>query len=62
MLTAGRGSPRVEQIEKFAVLDAEWLPGHELTPTMKLRLRIIDDTYSGVLESPYHHGDGGAGA
>jgi long-chain acyl-CoA synthetase len=59
---ANAGLARVEQIKKFAVLDAEWLPGHELTPTMKLRRRMIDDKYSGVIEGLYHHGDGGHGA
>ncbi|QJY48676.1 AMP-dependent synthetase/ligase [Pseudonocardia broussonetiae] len=59
---ANAGLARVEQIKKFAVLDAEWLPGHELTPTMKLRRRVIDATYSGVIESLYRHGDGGGGA
>ncbi|MFJ8816218.1 AMP-dependent synthetase/ligase [Amycolatopsis thermoflava] len=47
---------RVEQIKKFAVLDAEWLPGHELTPTMKLRRRAIADKYSGVIEGLYRDG------
>ncbi|WP_431919336.1 AMP-dependent synthetase/ligase [Amycolatopsis tucumanensis] len=59
---ANAGLARVEQIKKFAVLDAEWLPGHELTPTMKLRRRVIDEKYSGVIEGLYHHGDGGDGA
>jgi long-chain acyl-CoA synthetase len=55
---ANAGLARVEQIKKFAVLDAEWLPGHELTPTMKLRRRMIDEKYSGVIEGLYHQGDG----
>ncbi|MEU0507914.1 MULTISPECIES: long-chain fatty acid--CoA ligase [unclassified Amycolatopsis] len=53
---ANAGLARVEQIKKFAVLDAEWLPGHELTPTMKLRRRVIDDRYSGVIEGLYRDG------
>ncbi|MEU0463799.1 AMP-dependent synthetase/ligase [Amycolatopsis sp. NPDC006131] len=53
---ANAGLARVEQIKKFAVLDAEWLPGHELTPTMKLRRRVIDDKYSGVIEGLYRDG------
>lgn len=41
---------RVEQIKKFTLLSRGWRPGHELTPTMKLRRRVIDDLYSAEIE------------
>ena len=41
---------RVEQIKKFTLLPRGWRPGHELTPTMKLRRRVIDDLYSAQIE------------
>lgn len=41
---------RVEQIKKFAVLEQDWRPGHELTPTMKLRRRVIDELYAAEIE------------
>jgi long-subunit acyl-CoA synthetase (AMP-forming) len=37
---------RVEQIKAFRVLDDEWLPGgDELTPTMKLKRKPIEQKY-----------------
>lgn len=44
---------RVEQIKKFTLLPREWRPGHELTPTMKLRRRVIDDLYASEIEELY---------
>jgi long-subunit acyl-CoA synthetase (AMP-forming) len=45
---------RVEQIKRFAVLDGDWLPGSdELTPTMKLKRRVIYTKYAGEIESLY---------
>ena len=45
---------RVEQIKKFRVLPTEWAPGgDELTPTMKLKRRPIDDKYSEEIEALY---------
>lgn len=41
---------RVEQIKKFTVLERDWRPGHELTPTMKLRRRVIDELYTAEIE------------
>ena len=38
---------RVEQIKKYKLLDEEWLPGgDELTPTMKLKRRPINEKYA----------------
>ena len=44
---------RVEQIKKFAVLDDEWRPGEELTPTMKLRRTVLSDRYGQVIDDLY---------
>lgn len=41
---------RVEQIKKFTVLQQDWRPGHELTPTMKLRRRVVDELYAAEIE------------
>jgi long-subunit acyl-CoA synthetase (AMP-forming) len=45
---------RVEQVKRFALLDAEWLPGgDELTPTMKLKRRPIAEKYAEEIERLY---------
>jgi long-subunit acyl-CoA synthetase (AMP-forming) len=45
---------RIEQIKKFKVLPADWLPGgDELTPTMKLKRRPIDDKYAAEIAALY---------
>jgi long-subunit acyl-CoA synthetase (AMP-forming) len=45
---------RVEQIKKFEVLATDWTPGgDELTPTMKLKRRPIDEKYAEEIEALY---------
>ena len=45
---------RVEQIKKFKLLDAEWSQETgELTPTMKLKRRVINQKYAEEIESMY---------
>ena len=45
---------RVEQIKKFKLLPADWLPGgDELTPTMKLKRKPIDEKYAEEIEALY---------
>jgi long-chain acyl-CoA synthetase len=45
---------RVEQVKRFSVLAAEWLPGgEELTPTMKLRRRRIEEIYADEIDALY---------
>ncbi|HEX2127633.1 MAG TPA: AMP-dependent synthetase/ligase [Solirubrobacterales bacterium] len=45
---------RVEQIKKFKVLPTEWAPGgDELTPTMKLKRKPIDQKYADEIEELY---------
>ena len=56
---AGRRTPnehlsRVEQIKRFRLLSAEWLPGgDELTPTMKLKRRPIAAKYTAEIDAVY---------
>src|SRR5215217_6205861 len=45
---------RVEQIKKFTLLPAEWMPGgDELTPTMKLKRKPIAEKYAQEIEALY---------
>jgi long-subunit acyl-CoA synthetase (AMP-forming) len=45
---------RVEQIKKFRLLDAEWEPGgDELTPTMKLKRKPINEKYANEIDELY---------
>ena len=45
---------RVEQIKRFTVLPADWLPGgDELTPTMKLKRKPIAEKYAAEIEGLY---------
>jgi len=45
---------RVEQIKKFTLVPADWLPGgDELTPTMKLKRKPIAEKYAGAIEAMY---------
>jgi long-chain acyl-CoA synthetase len=45
---------RVEQIKKFAILPEPWEPGgDELTPTMKLKRKPIDQKYAEEIEALY---------
>ena len=45
---------RVEQIKKFKVLPTDWEPGgDELTPTMKLKRKPINEKYGDEIEDLY---------
>lgn len=49
----------IEQVKKFQLIAGEWLPNHEsgaeaeLTPTLKLKRRVIREKYSQEIESMY---------
>jgi len=45
---------RVEQVKKWCLLETEWQPGgEELTPTMKLKRRPIEQKYAAEIELLY---------
>ena len=45
---------QVEKIKRFVILPAEWtVDSEELTPTLKLKRRIIHQKYAGEIESLY---------
>jgi long-subunit acyl-CoA synthetase (AMP-forming) len=45
---------RVEQIKKFHIIGGEWLPGNlEMTPTMKLKRRIVVNKYMAEIDAMY---------
>jgi long-subunit acyl-CoA synthetase (AMP-forming) len=45
---------RVEQIKKFHIVQGDWLPGgDELTPTMKLKRKPIDQKYASEIDALY---------
>jgi long-subunit acyl-CoA synthetase (AMP-forming) len=45
---------RAEQIKRFTIAEGTWLPGgDELTPTMKLRRKVIDQKYREEIEAMY---------
>jgi long-chain acyl-CoA synthetase len=45
---------RVEQIKKFHIVQGDWLPGgDELTPTMKLKRKPIDQKYAAEIDALY---------
>jgi long-chain acyl-CoA synthetase len=51
---ANRHLARVEQIKKFKIVPGDWLPGgEELTPTMKLKRKPINQKYAREIEEMY---------
>ncbi|WP_174189547.1 AMP-dependent synthetase/ligase [Nocardia barduliensis] len=52
---------RVSQIKKFKILDSEWTPGAELTPTLKLRRAAILDKYATEIAELYTTNSVGVG-
>ena len=46
--------PRVEQVKAHTILSVTWTPGgDELTPTMKLKRRVISERYESDIDSMY---------
>jgi long-chain acyl-CoA synthetase len=51
---------RIEQFKRFTILPAEWTPeSEELTPTMKLKRRVIATKYHPQIEAMYASPPGG---
>jgi len=49
-----QGFNHVEQVKKFELLDSEWtIDGGELTPTLKLKRKVIMEKYRNVVERIY---------
>ena len=45
---------RVEQVKRFRILPHEWTPeSGELTPTMKLKRRVVNERYGDEIEAMY---------
>jgi long-chain acyl-CoA synthetase len=51
---------RVEQIKRFTLVRGDWLPGgDELTPTMKLKRRPVEEKYAAEIDAMYPDTDMG---
>jgi long-chain acyl-CoA synthetase len=51
---------RVEQFKRFTILPSDWSPeSEELTPTMKLKRRVIESKYKPEIEAMYADSPGG---
>jgi long-chain acyl-CoA synthetase len=60
LTTANTHLSRVEQFKRFTILPAEWSPeSEELTPTMKLKRRVIHHKYEPQIEAMYGDPPGG---
>jgi long-chain acyl-CoA synthetase len=45
-----------KQIKKFRLMPDEWtVPGGQLTPTMKLKRKVIIEKYRDLIESMYEN-------
>jgi long-chain acyl-CoA synthetase len=45
---------RVQQVKRWRLLPVEWTAETgELTPTLKLKRRVVHDRYAGVIDSLY---------
>ena len=51
---ANENLSRVEQVKKFHLVESDWEPGgDELTPTMKLKRKPIEEKYKDAIEAMY---------
>ena len=51
---------RIEQFKRFTILGTEWTPeSEELTPTLKLKRRVIYSKYQPHIEAMYATPPGG---
>ena len=55
--------PTAEQIRRFAVLDEDFTPaGGELTPTLKVRRRLVEERYAELIAGLYERSLTGPGS
>ena len=55
---AGQWLADYEKVKRIALLADEFtIDGGELTPTLKVRRRVVEQKYSGLIESLYTGGD-----
>jgi long-chain acyl-CoA synthetase len=60
LTTANTHLSRVEQFKRFTILPSEWSPeSEELTPTMKLKRRVINAKYQAQIDAMYGEPAGG---
>jgi long-chain acyl-CoA synthetase len=60
LTTANTHLSRVEQFKRFTILPTEWSPeSEELTPTMKLKRRVINTKYQRQIDAMYGEPAGG---
>jgi long-chain acyl-CoA synthetase len=60
LLVANTHLSRIEQFKRFTILPAEWSPeSEELTPTMKLKRRVIHTKYKDQVDAMYADPPGG---
>ena len=53
-----RGLADYEKVKRFALVPAEFtIDGGELTPTLKVRRRVVEEKYNELIESLYSSGD-----
>ena len=60
LMVANSHLSRIEQFKRFTILAQEWTPeSEELTPTMKLKRRVIENKYKPQIEAMYANPPGG---
>lgn len=45
-----------QQIKQYRILDSDFIIGEELTPTLKVKRRVVEEKYKGIIESMYEEG------
>lgn len=44
----------VEQVKKWAILPRDFTVGEELTPTLKVKRKVVTERYADQIEGLYH--------